>query len=558
MKSTLSKLFQNFKITLALPVFLLVIISCAPNNKEDLLNQAWSVISEEALHQNVKELSSDEYEGRAPSSAGEEKTIQFISSQWAALGVEPANGNSFYQGVPLAEIQSNLTGDLVVKTNDTSYSLIHRKDFVGVSPRLQAEIDVKDSEMVFAGYGIVAPEYDWNDYEALDVEGKTVVVLVNDPGFASEDPELFTGRRMTYYGRWTYKFEEAARQGASAVLIVHETAPASYGWGVVERGMTGTRYDLSPKDGNASKCAFQGWLSLEGAEKVFKQAGYTYETEKDKASKRGFHAFSLGLSISVSLKNLFKESISNNVAGIIRGSRYPEEYIYYMGHWDHLGFEEAEGERKIFNGAQDNATGIAGLIELARAFMALPEKPERSLVFLAVTAEERGLLGSRYYAEHPIFPLDKAIGGVNIDMLNVYGPTHDVVAVGHGLSAMDDYLARALEYANRTLTPEQRPEAGSFYRSDHFNFAKKGVPMLYLGTGIQHIEKGEEWLREQKKYFNANTYHKETDVYNPEWDLSGAVEDLKLLFHIGFMLSRAVEFPQYHEGVAFRSARSHL
>ncbi|MCC5932272.1 MAG: M28 family peptidase [Cyclobacteriaceae bacterium] len=539
-------------------IFSLSLFTCTPNAKDEKLILAWNVISEEAMHKNIKELSSDDFMGRAPSGVGEEKTIQFISKKWADLGVEPANGDSFFQSVPLAEIKSSLNSALVLKGNETSLSLIHREEFVGVSPRLQEEIEIKDSEVVFAGYGIVAPEYEWNDYKSLDVEGKTVVVLVNDPGFATQDPILFTGRRMTYYGRWTYKFEEAARQGASAILIIHETEPASYGWGVVERGMTGTRYDLNPEDGNASKCAFQGWLSMEGALKIFKEAGYDFENEKEKASKREFEAFSLGFTLSVSLKNQFRESISNNVAGIIRGSKKPDEYIYYMAHWDHLGFEESENQIKIFNGAQDNATGISGLIELARAFMALPEKPERSIVLLAVTAEERGLLGSKYYAEHPLFPLDKTIGGVNIDMLNVYGPTKDVVAVGHGLSDMDEYLAKALEFSNRSLSPEQRPEAGSFYRSDHFNFAKKGVPMLYLGTGIHHIEKGEEWLREQKRDFNANHYHKETDEYDPNWDLSGAVEDLKLLFHIGYLLSKADEFPQYHEGVPFRSARPYI
>lgn len=552
-KRLLPCLHQRFSFLFAISI--LFLIACTPVKENAELLKAWNAISDSEMHQNIKELASDEYEGRAPSSAGEQKTIQFISKAWAGLGVEPANDNSFFQPVPLAEIQSEIKSDLVLKGHNKSISLNHREDFVGVSPRLQDEIEIKDSKMVFAGYGIVAPEYEWNDYEGLDVKGKTVVVLVNDPGFATEDPELFTGRKMTYYGRWTYKFEEAARQGADAILIVHETAPASYGWGVVERGMTGTRYDLSPKDGNASKCAFQGWLSLEGAQKVFTEAGYDFESEKEKASKKGFQSFSLGFSLSVKLANQYKESISNNVVGIIRGSKHPDEYFYYMGHWDHLGYEGSDEEKKIFNGAQDNATGIAGLIELARAFMSLPEKPERSIVFLAVTAEERGLLGSRYYADHPIFPLGNTIGGVNIDMLNVYGPTRDVVAVGYGLSEMDNYLKQALEYANRTLTPEQRPEAGSFYRSDHFNFAKKGVPMLYTGTGIQHIAKGEEWLREQKRFFNDNTYHKETDVYDPDWDLSGAVEDLKLLFHIGYLLSQTDEFPQYYEGVAFRSAR---
>ncbi len=546
---------------LLLPLFIVCmffcLIGCQPQAENDF-EKAASEISITKMHQHIETLSSDAFGGRAPASEGEIKTIEYIIDQFKELGVEPGNGDSYVQEVPLVEIESDVQKTMQIKLTGKSLELELSNEFVGASPHLTENIQISDSEVVFAGYGIVAPEYQWNDYENIDVKGKTVVVLVNDPGFTSEDSTLFTGKMMTYYGRWTYKFEEAAKQGATAVLVVHETAPASYGWAVVQKALSGTMYDLAMDDGNASKCAFEGWLSYDASIKLFGSIGMDLEELKIAATKRDFTAIATGAKMSIEVKNKWKSSVSNNVAGLIKGTEYPDEYLFFMGHWDHLGSENIQDETLIYNGAQDNATGIAGLIELARAFKALPNGPKRSVVILPVTAEERGLLGSKYYAENPIFPMNKVVAGVNIDMLNVYGPTNDIIAVGYGLSELDEYLFEASKLQSRSVKPDQKPEAGGFYRSDHFNFAKKGVPMLYLKQGTEHVEKGKDWLSEQTSNFNANIYHTVDDTYDPNWDLDGAVQDLKLIFYIGYKLSEDRSFPQYKPGTEFRAIREQM
>ncbi|MEJ2051893.1 MAG: M28 family metallopeptidase, partial [Calditrichota bacterium] len=349
---------------------------------------------------------------------------------------------------------------------------------MAVTRRMQESVSIKNSGLVFAGYGIVAPEYDWNDYENLDVRGKTVVVLVNDPGYATEDSSVFNGKAMTYYGRWTYKYEEAARQGASGVLIVHETGPAGYSWDVVRNSWSGPQFYLEAEDKNMSRCAVEGWITRDAAERLFQAAGLDLDTQKQAALKPDFKPVDLGMTASFGIHNTIKNSMSHNFLAMLPGSKRPDEYVVYTAHWDHFGKDTTLEGDQIYNGARDNATGVAGLMEIARAFKALPEPPERSILLLAVTAEERGLLGSKYYATHPIYPVDKTVAAINMDALNIWGPTKDVTVVGYGNSELDDYVETAAKEQGRAVRPDPEPEKGGYYRSDHFSFARVGIPSL--------------------------------------------------------------------------------
>jgi Zn-dependent M28 family amino/carboxypeptidase len=404
------------------------------------------------------------------------------------------------------------------------------------------------------GYGIVAPEYDWNDYAGMDVRGKTVVMLVNDPGFASRDPALFNGTAMTYYGRWTYKYEEAARQGAAGALIVHETAAAGYPWDVVTGSWAGPQFDLGAADRNLHRTVIEGWLSREAAGEVFKRAGLDLDALARAAAQPGFRARPMDMSISVGVTNSISRSESRNVVGRIEGATHPEETIAYMAHWDHLGMDQALDGDQIFNGAVDNASGLAGLLELARVF-GRTARPERSLVFLALTAEESGLLGSQYYAEQPLYPLATTVAAFNMDGLNVDGPTHDVVVVGHGSSELEEYLAAAVAEQGRVIVAEPTPEKGFFYRSDHFNFASQGVPVLYAKSGVDHATGGVTYGRRKAWEYAALRYHKVSDEFDPEWDLRGAVEDLTLLYRVGLQLANSRAFPNWYPGNEFRALR---
>jgi Zn-dependent M28 family amino/carboxypeptidase len=409
--------------------------------------------------------------------------------------------------------------------------------------------------MIFVGYGIVAPEYQWNDYEGIDVTGKTVVMLVNDPGFATKDPELFNGRAMTYYGRWTYKYEEAARQGAACAIIIHETEPAAYGWGVVKNGWTGPNFSLVTDDGNASRCAVESWVTLDTAHKIFEASGKNYEALKKAAERPGFKPVPLDLKANLTMENKIRNAVSRNVIGLLPGSSQADEYIIYVAHWDHFGKNsDLEGDQ-IFNGALDNATGTAALIELAEAFQTLGSPPQRSILFLAVTAEEQGLLGSDYYATHPIYPLTKTAAVINMDALNIYGRMKDIRIVGYGQSELDDYVKAYADDAGRVVLPNPTPEKGSFFRSDHFPFAKQGVPALNAGSGVQHLEKGEEWGLEQIENYIREKYHKPTDEFDPDWDLSGALDDLHMYFKIGYRLSMEDTYPNWKEGSEFKLKR---
>jgi Zn-dependent M28 family amino/carboxypeptidase len=523
--------------------------------KEKGLEAALDSIQAEELLEDVKILASDEFEGRAPASKGEEKTIQFLKEEFQKLGLKPGNGERFFQEVPMVEITADPATELEIKNKKTTDRFDYGDEFVANTLRVVKEISILNSELVFVGYGIIAPEYDWNDYEALDVRGKTVVILVNDPGFATEDPSLFNGRAMTYYGRWTYKYEEAARQGAEGALIIHETEPAAYPWGVVKNGWSGPQFNLMSEDNNLSRCAAEGWIHLETAYKVFESAGLNYEKLKSSAAKRGFKATPMGLRASLTLKNTIKYKTSNNVIAVLPGAERADEYIFYMAHWDHFGVDPALEGDQIFNGALDNATGTAALIELAEAFLKLESPPQRSIVFLATTGEEQGLLGSLYYATHPIYPPTKTAAAINMDSLNILGKMKDITIIGHGNSELDEYVEAEASEQGRRVRPDPEPERGSFYRSDHFPFAKQGIPALYTSAGIDHVEHGEEWTRSKRDKYIKENYHKPSDEYNASWDISGGIKDLQLLFKVGYRLSMESTFPDWNEGTEFKAKR---
>ncbi len=526
-------------------VFLLVLAACTDKN---------AVIEPfgDNIERDIEILASDEFEGRAPASPGGVKARDFIKNRFIEIGLNPANNDSYLQAVELVEITGSNFTPLHIEGNNQSFSFQYLDEMVVGSYRLEEQLGLENSELVFAGYGVVAPEYDWNDYEGLDVKGKTVVVLVNDPGFATEDKSMFTGKAMTYYGRWTYKFEEAARQGAAGALIIHQTEPASYGWTVVRNSWSGTQYGVVA-NGNKGRLPVEGWIHLDAAQKLFDAAGVSMDEAIASASDRNFEAIPLDMNVSVSFNNSFNISECHNVIAYIEGSKYPDETVVYMGHWDHLGMVETETGVDIYNGAVDNATGIAGLFAIAERFME-NETPQRSVVFMALTAEESGLLGSRYYSDNPLFPIATKVAGINMDALNVYGATHDVVSVGYGFSELDDYLFRHAKSQNRIVKPNPYPERGYYYRSDHFNMARKGVPMIYANGGSDYIGKDEEYAKMVQDDY-AGRYHAPSDVVHDLWTYNGIHQDLWLFYHIGNELANNDDFPNWTPDNEFRAAR---
>ena len=524
-------------------------------SKTSGIEGALASITAEDLKKDVEILSSDEFEGRSPASKGEELTIEFLKNEFKALGLKPGNKDSFFQEVPLVKITSTPTKTLEISGKNISNKFQYGDEFVSTTMQIVDEVSLRDSEMIYVGYGIVAPEYGWNDYEGIDVKGKTVVIQVNDPGFATQDPDLFNGLAMTYYGRWTYKYEEAARQGAAGSLVIHETEPAAYGWDVVHNGWTGPQFLMESPDNNMSRCAVEGWITLQTTQTIFKQAGLDFNTLKTEAAQKGFSAVNMGLKANLTLSNTIEHSLSHNVIALLPGSERPEELIIYTAHWDHFAPDLSLEGDQIFNGALDNATGTAALIELAEAFLKLETPPARSIAFMAVTAEEQGLLGSKYYADNPIYPLTNTVASINMDSLNIYGRMKDITVIGFGQSELDNYVLKEAAAQNRTVMPDPKPERGSFYRSDHFPFAKQGVPALYTSMGIDHVEHGKEWTLAKRDEYIKNNYHKPSDEYDPNWDLSGGIEDLQLLFKIGYRLSMESFFPNWKEGSEFKTKR---
>ena len=509
------------------------------------------------LAADIAVLASDEFEGRWPASKGEELTLQFLKEEFEKLGLGPGNGDSYFQEVPLVEMTVNFGTGMLIWGTKTTTRLIYGYEFAAWTRRMAEQVSLDRSDMVFVGYGIVAPEYGWNDYEGLDVRGKTVVVLVNDPGYATRDSTLFNGHAMTYYGRWTYKLEEAARQGAEGALVIHETGPAGYPWEVIGH-WNRHHFELVAEEDEAPYCAMEGWLHGKVARELFRQAGQDFDALKELAATRDFQPVPLNLRISLTLTNTIRRATSHNVLALLPGRNRPNEVVIYTAHWDHLGKDPSLKGDQIYNGALDNATGVAGLLGLAEAFSGLRRRPARSVLFLAVTAEEQGLLGSRYYATHPVFPLEKTVAVMNMDGLNIFGPMKDVTVIGYGNSELDDYVVAAARRQRRKVRPDPSPEKGFFYRMDHFSFAKLGVPALALDIGLNHVEHEEEWTREQVDKYTAERYHKVSDEFDPAWDLSGAVDDLRLLFAVGHRLSRERAFPNWREGNEFRAKRDSM
>lgn len=534
-------------------IFLALILALGCRNRD--LDAALDTITAEDLAEDVRLLSSDEFEGRSPSSKGEEKTIQFLKQEFEKLGVKPGNGDSYFQEVPLVALTTEANTPMHIKGEGQPLELNFGTEVMAWTKRVVGKVALRNSDLVFVGYGALAPEYDWNDYEGMDFNGKTVVMLVNDPGFTTQDSSLFNGNAMTYYGRWTYKFEEAARQGADGAVIIHETKPAGYPWEVVRNSWSGKQFDLVSEDNNMSRCAIESWWTRDAADRVFEQAGLDLDSLKTLAVSRDFTPVELGLTASMELTNDIEHSRSNNVIAVYPGRERPEEYIFYMAHWDHFGKDTTLEGDQIYNGAFDNATGTAGLLEIAEAFTSLLTTPQRSVAFLAVTAEEQGLLGSKYYAENPIYPRNKTVAAINMDGLNVYGEMRDITVIGYGNSELDQYVEDAARRQGRRVRPDPEPEKGYFYRSDHFSFAKQGIPALYTDQGIDHVEHGEEWTLQQLDEYTRERYHKPGDEFNPDWDLSGAVHDLRLLFRVGYRLSDETHFPEWNEGTEFRARR---
>ncbi|MEP4148475.1 MAG: M28 family metallopeptidase [Halioglobus sp.] len=510
------------------------------------------------LHRHIAELASDAYEGREPGTAGEDKTIAYLVKEFEALGLQPGNKGQWFQEVPITAVATAHDAVLSLQGEQYNADLSFGDEMVVFTQRQMPLAELVESPLVFAGYGINAPERGWNDYADIDVTGKTVVVLINDPGFATQDPEVFNGNTMTYYGRWSYKFEEAARQGAAGVIIVHETAPAAYGWDVVRNGGSSAKIGLTAENKKVDTVAVQSWIPFAQAQALFAAAGVDYAEAKAAAAEPGFKAYPLAdISASVTLNNEVTKKTSHNVAALIPGSKYPQEVVIYTAHWDHLGVRPGTDGDNIYNGASDNASGTAALFSLARLFSEQAEAPERSVLFLAVTAEESGLLGSRWYGENPIFPLDKTAANFNMDNIAAgqIGPTSDIAVVGFGNSELENYLARAADKQGRTLVQEPFPEKGFYYRSDHFSLARVGVPALYLTRSTNSDEHGPEWGKGRLENYINNHYHKPSDEYDADWDLRGAVQEVQLLHHMGSELASSRDFPKWNDGVEFKATR---
>lgn len=510
-------------------------------------------ISAEDFRAHVEVLASDEFAGRAPGSVGETRTVAYLVEQLKRLGLKPGNGEAYTQDVPMVETKADFEASrLSLATPKRSLAPALGPEAVVGTRSGQASVTIEDSELVFVGYGVNAPELGWNDYEGLDVKGKTVVMLINDPGFHVGDETLFGGRRMTYYGRWTYKYEEAARQGAAAALIIHDDAGAAYPWEVVQNSWGGPQFDLPPSEDPEPRLPAQGWINDATARALFADAGLDFEALRAAASRPGFRAVPLEARLSLTLESSTRSGTSQNVVAVLPGSTRPDEAIVYLAHWDHLGRNFSGLGDRIFNGAVDNATGVAGVLEIAELFTTLKTPPERSVVFLFVTLEESGLLGSKYYAAHPLVPLEKTVAAINLDAMSVIGPTRDLVVIGLGNSELDDLARRFADTQGRVLVEESAPQNGYFFRSDHFNFAKAGVPALYAKGGVDHVEKGSEYGLAWQAEYVANRYHKVGDNFDPAWDLRGVVQDLQLLFAVGHTLATSEAWPNYVEGNAFR------
>jgi Zn-dependent M28 family amino/carboxypeptidase len=514
------------------------------------------------LLNHIKILASDEFEGRAPGSKGEELSVKYISDQFKALGLKPGNPNGTYtQEVPLAGITTKPTASFAV--GDKKMELNFPDDYVASSARLQSEIKAENSEIVFVGYGVVAPEYGWDDYKDVDVRGKTILMLINDPAIPDPadpsklDPKMFKGSAMTYYGRWTYKYEIAAQKGAAAAVIIHETVPAAYPYSVVMSSWAKENFEIDAADKNAGAVQIRSWITLDVAKKLLADCGQDFDALKKAAITKEFRPVALNARANFDLKQTVRPFKSRNVVAKVDGSdaKLKDEWVIYSAHWDHLGKHDELPGDKIFNGAADNASGVGGLLELAAAFTKMKPAPKRSVLFMATTAEEAGLLGAKFYAEHPLYPLEKTLADINMDGLSLWGKTHDIEDISFGNSDLDDMLAAATTKQGRVMNPNSQPEKGTFYRADNFEFSKVGLPSLYTGAGRDVIGKPPGFGQQKKDEYVAKHYHQPSDEVNPEWDLSGAAEDLRLLLEVGYQVANGDRFPEWKPDNEFKAKR---
>jgi len=528
---------------------IILFISCENDKKETI---GLVKVNQTTIGNHMERLASDEFLGRKPFTEGEVITVNYLKDEFSKLGLLPGNGDSFFQDVPMVEITGTPSETMTISGKKGTFNLIHLKDFVATTNKAVTEVGLENSDLVFAGYGIVAPEYGWNDYEGIDWKGKTAVVLVNDPGFKSGDSTLFKGNEMTYYGRWTYKYEEAARQGAAGVIIIHDTEPASYGWNVVESGWSGARLVI---ESDLPLVNVESWISRESAQKMFNASAMKGKDYKTMSRVKGFKPIPLDLKATLKIKNIIKRDVSKNVVALLPGTDRKDEYIMYSAHWDHFGIGKAIDGDSIYNGSVDNASGTASLLAIAEAFKK-SKSTKRSVVFMAVTGEEQGLLGSAYYAENPIYNPKKTVANINIDALDSPGKMKDLTITGFGQSEMDEYAEKEAKKQNRYIIPDPESEKGYFFRSDHFNFAKIGIPALYASGAYEGFDKSIEEIKKYNDYYRINKYHQPSDEYNAETiDLSGIQLDNQLFFNIGLKLSNEDYFPKWYDGSEFKAAR---
>lgn len=530
-----------------IPAFLCLLLAPLAAHAQD------PVIDTERLSDNIRILSSDEFEGRAPATPGEDRTVEFLIARFKEAGLEPGAGDkSWTQDVTLRRIEIDGPMTMTLQADGASATLVQGDDVAVATRRATDAVEVKDAPLVFVGYGVHAPERDWDDFKGMDLAGKIALVLINDPDFEVETGGRFDGKAMTYYGRWTYKYEELARRGALGALIIHETEPASYGWATVKNSFTGPQYTIA--DSEEPFLPIEAWITLQRATEILKRAGLSFARLKEAAKRPDFKPIPLrDMTLTSSFRVKTDEVTSRNVIGRIPGTERPDETILYTAHWDHLGRGTGEGDQ-IFNGAVDNATGTAGLIELAHAFKAGPP-PKRSIVFIALTAEEQGLLGAEHYAAHPVYPLEKTVALINMDTLSVFGPAREMEVIGYGKSALEKILEEVATKEEIRIVRESRPEAGFFYRSDHFALAKKGVPSLYVSLGLDLVEGGVEAGRKASEQYIAERYHQPGDEWSADWDLGGAAQELRVLYGVGRRLADSADWPEWNDSAEFKAAR---
>jgi len=541
---------------------LLTLLGSACAKTDTGTDGALDAITAEGILAHTRELSSDAYEGRSPGTPGEEKTVQYLTEQFRQLGLKPGNPDGSWTQ-PVEMIGFTATPLMSVAADGRAIPLQFPDDVVVTSRRNVERVEVPASDVVFAGYGVVAPEYGWDDYKGLDVRGKTILMLINDPAVPNPndstalDSTVFRGKAMTYYGRWTYKFEIATEKGAAAAIIIHETGPAGYPWAVVQGSYSRENIDIKRTDQNMKRVAVEGWITLDKAKQLLKASGQDFDALKRAARTREFVPVPLKATATFSIRNTLRDIKSKNVIARLEGSdpTLKHQYVIYTAHWDHLGRDTTRPGDQIFNGALDNATGTAALIELAKAFTRARPAPKRTMLFLAVTAEEKGLAGAKFYAENPLYPLDQTLADINMDGVNQWGRTKDITVIGYGNSTLDDVLRDLATPLGRTLAPDAEPEKGFFYRSDHFEFAKQGVPALYVEAGIDFIGKPAGYGRQKRDEYTSNDYHKPSDEVKPDWDLSGAVEDLRLLYAVGLRVANDPAWPAWKPGTEFKAAR---